>query len=70
MITAMSAAGTVMIAILTMTGSWCADARSVRITERMDGMNNKKNASLNRMEFAGIYICTELFVMDIEKNAN
>nr|DAR19273.1 MAG TPA: hypothetical protein [Caudoviricetes sp.] len=33
-------------------------------------MNNKKNASLNRMEFAGIYICTELFVMDIEKNAN
>ena len=35
MITAMSVADTVMIAILTMTGSWCADARSVRITERM-----------------------------------
>ena len=42
MITAMSVADTVMITILTMTGSWCADARSVRITERMDGMSNKQ----------------------------
>lgn len=42
MITAMSAAGTVMIIILMMTGSLCADARSARITERMDGMSNKQ----------------------------
>lgn len=35
MITAMSVADTVMIIILTMTESWCVDARSARITERM-----------------------------------
>lgn len=42
MITATSVADTVMIIILMMTGSWCAGARSVRITERMDGMSNKQ----------------------------
>lgn len=42
MITATSVADTVMITILTMTGSWCVDARSARITERMDWMSNKQ----------------------------
>ena len=42
MITATSAADTVMTIILMMTGSWCVGAQSARITERMDGMSNKQ----------------------------
>lgn len=42
MITATSAAGTVMITILMMTGSWCAGARIAQITERMRWMIREK----------------------------
>ena len=66
MITAMSVADTVMIAILTMTGSWCADARSVRITERMDGMSNKQKCKL-RPTYNSLQKTTEKVVHDLKK---
>lgn len=48
MITATSVADTVMITILMITGSWCAGARSARITERMDGMSNKQKCMVEQ----------------------
>ena len=50
MITAMSVADTVMIAILTMTESWCAGARNVRITERMRSDAGMEHVELTENE--------------------
>lgn len=57
MITAMSVAATVMITILMMTASWCADARSAQITERMDGMSKERKCLAEKDGF-----CTNVWL--------
>lgn len=57
MITAMSVADTVMITILMMTGSWCAGARNVRITERIDWMSKNRKCLAEKDGF-----CTNVWL--------
>ena len=57
MITATSAADTLMIIIMTITGSWCAGARSARITERMDGMSKERKCLAEKDGF-----CTNVWL--------